>query len=178
MQDAIEGLDAVRDVTLRVRIGGVLEVKVQERSPAVLWITATGVEALDATGVRVRPIEAGVPLPALRRIAGEGADDMVPQALELFAAAGPIADRIEGLVRIGERRWNVVLSGGAKILLPEEQPLAVFERVIALHMARDLLDRDIASVDMRLISRPTLRLNDGAMAELRHIKAIEMGSGQ
>lgn len=178
MQDAIEGLDAVRQASVRVRSGGVLEVKVAEREPEVVWITSSGVEALDATGHRVKPVEAGTPMPPLRRIAGEGADRNVPEALALFSAAGPVADRVEGLVRVGERRWDVVLRGGVRILLPEDAPVAVLERVVALHQARDILDRDIAQVDMRLIKRPTLRLKDGAMAEMRHIKAIEMGTGQ
>lgn len=178
MQDAIEGLDAVRQASVRVRSGGVLEVQVSERDPAVLWFTDAGIEALDATGHRVKPIQPGEDIPALKQIAGAGADQNVKEALALFAAAGPVADRVRGLVRVGERRWDVVLDKGARIQLPEDQPVGVLERIIALHQARDLLDRDIARVDMRLIQRPTLRLKDGAMAELRHIQAIEMGSGQ
>lgn len=178
MRAAIEGLDAVREADVLVRSGGVLEVRVSERVPAAVWYTRDGIEALDATGHRVKPIEPGDGVPGLYRIAGAGADKAVPEALALFAVAAALGDRVHGLLRVGERRWDVLLRDGKVIQLPEQMPDRVLERVIALHEARDLLDRDIARVDMRLTNRPTLRLKDGAMAELRHIQAIEMGTGQ
>ena len=61
----------------------------------------------------------------------------------------------------------MVLDGDARILLPPESPVAALERVIALQQAQDMLDRDIAIVDMRLGDRPTLRLNRAALAQLR-----------
>jgi cell division protein FtsQ len=68
---------------------------------------------------------------------------------------------------MGERRWDMVLDGDARILLPPRAPVAALERVIALQQAQDMLDRDIAVVDMRLGDRPTLRLNRAALAQLR-----------
>ena len=56
-----------------------------------------------------------------------------------------------------------------RILLPTENPIEAFERVIALSEAKDLLDRDVSVVDMRNAARPTIRLNEPAVAELRRI---------
>jgi hypothetical protein len=57
--------------------------------------------------------------------------------------------RLRGLVRIGERRWDVVLDRDQRILLPADRRRGALERVIALDEAHELLARDIAVVDMR-----------------------------
>ena len=54
-------------------------------------------------------------------------------------------------------------------------PVDALEQVIALDQAQDLLNRDIAAVDMRNAHRPTLRMAPKAVEEMRRIKAIELG---
>ena len=44
-----------------------------------------------------------------------------------------------------------------------------------LRQAQDLLARDLTVIDMRNSSRPTIRLAEGAVAELRQIKDFERG---
>jgi cell division protein FtsQ len=56
-------------------------------------------------------------------------------------------------------------------LLPTNNPIAAFERVVALNQVQDLLERDVAVVDMRNPTRPTIRLNEQAVANLRQINA-------
>ena len=166
-------LDPVKDAEVRIRAGGVLLLKVTERDPAVAWRRPRGVELLDTTGHRVATLddisEAG-PLPL---IAGEGADREVPEALALIAAAAPIADRLVGLTRVGNRRWDVILTGDQRIALPEEAPAAALDRALAMHAARDVLNRDVKVVDLRLPRRPVLRLSEPARAELRRMRDLE-----
>jgi cell division protein FtsQ len=76
---------------------------------------------------------------------------------------------------MGERRWDVVLDRGQRILLPETDSVQALERVIAMDQAVDMLERDLVAVDLRLPNRPTLRMTDGAVQELIRIRAIEAG---
>lgn len=177
MQDRIEELDAVDRADLRIRPGGVLQVEVRERVPAVVWRTAEGLELLDAEGHRVSSIESHLKRMDLPLLAGEGADDVVPEALEVLATAEPVASRIRGLVRMGERRWTLVLDRDQSILLPESRPVQALEQVMALEHAQDLLARDIAVVDMRSENRPTLRMSGKAVEELRRAKGLVAGTG-
>jgi len=110
MRQQVESLDAVERVDLRVRAGGVLQVTVDERVPAVIWRGPDGLELLDAKGHRVAPIETRAQRADLPIIAGEGADLAVPEALALLEAAAPIGDRVHGLVRISELRWDLVMD--------------------------------------------------------------------
>ena len=175
MQAEIAGLDAVERADLRVRPGGMLEINVAERMPAVIWRTGTGLLLLDATGHRTGPLPRRGLRPDLPIVSGTGADAAAAEALELIDAAAPFGDRMRGLVRIGERRWNVVLSRGQRIMLPETDAVAAMEEVIALHEAEDLLARDVRAVDMRNPERPTVRMAPVAAASMRQIKMTELG---
>ena len=177
MQDRIQELDAVARADLRIRPGGILQVRVRERVPAVVWRNGQGLDLLDADGNRVSPIAMRSDRPDLPLLAGEGAEDAVPEALEILATAGPVARRVRGLVRMGERRWTLVLDRDQSILLPEAHPIEALEQVMALQQAQDLLVRDVMIVDMRNENRPTVRMAEPAVEELRRIRGLGPGAG-
>ena len=177
IRDAISGLDPVKSAEVRIRPGGVLQVDVTEREPAVVWRSHEGLALLDDTGTHVaelgrRSLRRDLPL-----IAGEGADAHVDEALALIAAAAPLKGRVRGLQRMGERRWDVVLDRGQRIQLPSESPLAALEQVLAISEVKDLLERDVAVVDMRLAARPTIRMSENAVQDWWRIRQIN-GNGQ
>lgn len=171
----VRELPAVKDASVRIRNGGILQIQITERVPAVLWRTREGLELLDETGAIVGPAMARAEHPNLPLVAGEGADKHVAEALRLLRAAGPLGERLRGLVRMGERRWDVVLDRGQRIQLPEEGPVQALQRVIALHQAQEMLDRDVAIVDMRLSERPTLRMNASAVTQWWRIQKTSLG---
>lgn len=166
---AILRLDAVKSVSLVVSSGKTLTISVTEREPVILWRTPTGIEMLDETGHRTASLTRRDARPDLPLLAGEGADAAVPEALEILAAASPILPRARGLVRVGERRWDLVLDRGQRILLPAENPVRAVERTLALDKAEDLLARDFAQLDLRLEDRPTIRLSDQSLEAFRQI---------
>lgn len=170
VRERVAGLDPVKQVKVHHRKGGILQLDVVERVPAVVWRTKQGMELLDATGAPVGLLKNQAVRRNLPLIAGPGAAKAVPEGLAIIAAAAPIKQRLRGLVRIGERRWDMILDNDQRILLPAEAPVQAVERVIVLHQASDLLARDLAWVDMRLGARPSLRLNEHALQELSRIK--------
>ena len=169
----IQELDAVAQADLMVRAGGVLQVAITERVPVVLWRTEAGIEMLDDSGHRVATLSSRADRPDLPLIAGEGADGATPEALALLAAAKPIDGRLRGLIRVGDRRWDMILDRNQRILLPETKPVAALERLIALDHANDLLGRDIFAVDLRTEHRPVLRLAPYAFNQLRQSQGID-----
>jgi cell division protein FtsQ len=169
----ITDLDAVAEAGLRVRSGGVLEISITERVPVVIWRRDEVLTMLDASGHRVAGLVARADRPDLPLIAGEGADRAAPEALAILKAAGPILPRLRGLVRMGERRWDIVLDRDQRILLPERDAVRALERLIALDQADDLLARDILTVDLRLEQRPVVRLTPFALGESRRAQGID-----
>ena len=169
----IEGLDAVSRADLRVRSGGVLQVVITERVPVAIWRTEAGLTLVDDSGHRVAGLVARSDRSDLPLIAGDGADLATPEALDLIAAAGPLGPRIRGLVRVGERRWDIVLDREQRVLLPEKNPVQALERLLALDHVQDIMNRDILTVDLRSDHRPTLRLTPNALADMRRAQGIE-----
>lgn len=178
VQARVEELDAVAKAELRVRSGGVLQVQITERMPVMLWRLGDRLEMLDEAGNRVAGLAARTDRPDLPLIAGEGADRATGEALEIFAAAQPILPRVRGLVRMGERRWDLILDRNQRILLPEADAVAAMERLIALDRAEDLLARDVLSVDLRNDKRPTLRLAPFALNEHRKAQGIDVSGSE
>lgn len=170
-RDTIRRLDAVADVSLVIRPGGVLEADLTERVPAILWRKPGGLEMLDATGHRVATLLNREARPDLPVIAGFGADKAVPEALQILADAGPLLPRLRGLERMGERRWDLVLDHDQRIMLPEKAPVAALDRILALNTAEDLLARDFTVIDFRNKDRPTIRLSQDALAEFRRVQS-------
>jgi len=172
MRADIAKMDVVANVDVLVR-SGILQINVVERTPALVWRSYEGVILLDADGHRVAPIGNRMQRPDLPLIAGEGADKYVAQALDILAATGPLAGRVRGIERMGERRWDLVLDRRQRILLPEQHPIAALERVIALSKAQEMLARDLTVIDMRNEQRPTIRIAESAIEELRRIRALK-----
>jgi cell division protein FtsQ len=177
IRDAVPGLDPVKTASVRIKPGGVLQIEVREREPAVVWRSREGLALLDGSGIHVAELGRRDLRPDLPLIAGAGADAAVEEALRLFRAAGPLGQRVRGLVRVGERRWDLVLDRGQRIKLPEKRPQPALERVIAVSEVKDLLERDVAVVDMRLSARPTIRMSGEAVADWWRIRQLNE-SGQ
>ena len=169
-----EGFDAVGSAEVRVRSGGVLQVVLTERVPALVWRVAEDqLVLLDASGHRVAGLAAREDRADLPLVAGEGADAASPEALALLEAAGPVAPRLRGLVRMGDRRWDIVLDRGQRILLPADQPVKAMERLLALDQAEKILERDVMSIDLRDNRLPVLRLAPFALSEVRRASGIK-----
>ena len=176
IREQILHLDPVKAAAVRIRPGGILQVDVVEREPAIVWRSRDGLALLDETGVFVAELGQRSLHPELPLIAGRGADKHAAEALRLFAAARPLGERLRGLVRVGERRWDVVLDRGQRIQLPVEAPVAALERVIAMSEVKDLLDRDVAVVDLRLPTRVTVRMNAAAVEDWWRIRQLNESS--
>ncbi|CAM3433945.1 cell division protein FtsQ/DivIB [Paracoccus nototheniae] len=167
-------LDAIETIDLRIKPGGILSAVVKEREPAILWRHARGIDMLDAGGHRVASVTSREVRPELPMISGEGADLATAEAMALFDAAGPILPRVRGLVRRGERRWDLVLDFGQRIMLPEKGAVIALEAAIAMDRAEDMLGRDIVAVDLRDPQRPVLRLGIDARNTIRTARGLPL----
>lgn len=167
MRQIVAALPAVAEASLRVRPGGILQVNVTQRVPVAVFRAPEGLKLIDAEGVLIQNIIARADRSDLPLITGDGARAALAEGLEIYDVSGPLLPRMRGVVRMGERRWDVILDSGQRILLPTVDPVDAFQRVVALNQAQDLLERDIAVVDMRHTGRPTIRLNEQAVANLR-----------
>lgn len=180
LRGQIEALGPVRRADVQLGPDGVLAVQLVERHPVTLWRDGDGVlYILDGEGVRI--VEAGprARYPHMVLLLGDDAPDHVAEAIRIVSAAPALRPRIRALVRVGQRRWDIVLDRDQRIQLPEEGAVEAVARVIALHQGEDeLLDRDLTIIDMRIADRPVLRMPDRAVEERQRQKLKDSGEGE
>jgi len=144
--------------------------------PIAIWRTAEGLTLIDAEGALVAPVLRRDLRPELPVIAGEGAPEHVDEAIALIAAGEPLGDRLRGLVRLGDRRWDIVLDRNQRIMLPAHGAVRALERAIALDGVDEVLSRDVARIDLRLNDRPTVRMNASATEDWWRIRQLNSGN--
>lgn len=169
LRNIVEQLYAIKSARLRVGEDGALDVDVTPRVPVAVWRDHNTLRLIDADGIIAGIIEDRAERRDLPLIAGDGAFENIDEALTLFKTAGPIRGRVRGLVRMGERRWDMVLDRGQRLLLPDANPITALDRMIVLNDAQDMLDRDVAVVDMRNPKRAVLRMTAEAANAYRRV---------
>ena len=174
MRDLVLGLNAVKAASVRFKAEGVLEVAIVERMPSMVWRDQNRIYLLDESGVLVaevprRSVRSDLPL-----VVGMGAERAVLEAREIFSVLAPVDGQVLGLVRMGERRWDVVFENVA-VMLPAEGAADAMRSVMQMQARDDILERDVSIIDLRDPSRPVLRLNDEALSELRRLRVRVSG---
>ncbi|MEO1494869.1 MAG: cell division protein FtsQ/DivIB [Pseudomonadota bacterium] len=177
LQIMIGALPPVKRAHVVLSPDGVLQIDVRERIAEALWRDPQGALWLvDREGVSIARVADRAAHPHLPVVLGEGAPDAMDEALALFRSVPDLTPRLRAIVRIGKRRWDIALDKNLRILLPEQRPVDALQRVMALHYGEEILDRDLLAVDMRISSRPTLRMHPEAVEALR-LRAVA-GEGE
>ncbi|MGF1658987.1 MAG: cell division protein FtsQ/DivIB [Rubrimonas sp.] len=162
----VEALPRVAAARIALEAPGLLRVGVTERRPAALWRVAGRLRVIDAEGHDLGPVARRADRPDLPLLLGPGADRAAAEGLALIAQAAPLAPRLRGLVRVGDRRWDMALDRDVTIRLPAVAPRDALAAALALQAEAQVLDRDIRALDLRLADRPTLRLGPAAAEAL------------
>ena len=179
LRHRVEALGAVKTATVQFDPHGTLSVAVVERIAAALFRRADRVLVmLDSGGVEIDPAGPRADHPELPVILGAGAQDRVGEVIALLGAAPDMVTRLRAFVRVGERRWDVVLEPDMLIKLPAIGSVDALSRIMALHYGEELLDRDIAVIDMCLPERPSLRMTPEAAETYQIRKAVAAIGGE
>lgn len=175
LKEKVENINLVHSSTVRLTSNGLIEISVKIRKPVVVQRIDKKFLLLDITGVKVDEVFSRAQRADLPLLVGIGSDRKVREALNLLIETKSLIARVRGLVRIGERRWDVILDKNQSIKLPEENPIEAMKKVVSLHEGRGLLNRDILYLDFRNVNRPVLGLSNDATRELRTIRNVVRG---
>ncbi len=155
----VESLGWVSRATVRALPPQLVEVVIEERAPAARWRRDGRLALIDESGVVIAddldPYNGARGGARLRQIitaplfVGAGADSAAAEGLRLDEAARAGGLRVLGLTRIGERRWDLELLDGPRIMLPETEPEAALAQFVAWAAETDLLDHGFVVVDFR-----------------------------
>ena len=158
LRKRVEALPPVEIAEAHIPGGGILHIKVNEKTPALLLRKKTGFNVLSKQGEFIRSVSSREYFSGLPVITGKGAENAAAQAHAIFKAIYGKLDQVRGLVFVGQRRWNLIMISGQVVMLPEKNPEQAIQKIIILDEAEQILSRNIAVFDFRLPSRITLRI--------------------
>ena len=168
VKTSVEAIGAVASADVVLDPQGTLRVHVRERIAELLWRDAGDrLWLVDREGVAIAVAVTRAGYPDLPLLLGEGGTAAAAEALDLYQTAPDIMRRLRAFVRVGERRWDLVLDRDLRILLPELAPAEALSHIAALHYGEEILDRDLVAIDMRQPARPTFRLSPAGIEALR-----------
>ncbi len=142
-----------------------LQISVTERQAFALWQKDGNISVI-ATDGTVLQSSIQDRYRALPLLVGKGAERAGHDFLAILDRYPDIRNQTRAAIFVAERRWNLRLTNGLDVRLPEAGVELALERLVALDRDKKLLSRDITSVDLRLSDRVTVRLSD-AVAQAR-----------
>ena len=139
-----------------------LLITITERRAFALWQRDGQVNVIADDGTVLQPFVEdryrGLPL-----VVGSGAERHAKDFIGLLDRFPEIRSALSASVLVAERRWNLRLTNGMDVRLPENDLQVALDRLVKLDREKNLLSRDIASIDLRLADRVTVRLSDAAL---------------
>jgi cell division protein FtsQ len=152
----VERLSWVEYATIERRLPDTVVVHLQERRPFAIWQSHGKFVLIDRNG-QVVTNEDVASFRQLPLVVGPGAPEAAAPLIDALTDRPGLMARVVAAVRVGERRWNLVLKGGINVMLPEGHEVAALDRLMSLQQDHALLDRPLEVVDMRLPDRLVLR---------------------
>jgi cell division protein FtsQ len=138
-------------------------ISIVERVPYGLWQKDGDVSIIGADG-QVIDARHDDHFDRLPFVAGEGANAHIGDYVKLLAAAGDVRPKIRAGAWIADRRWNLVMTSGITVELPEDGATAAVAELATLEANGHILDKDIVSIDLRMPNRVIARLTEEAAA--------------
>jgi cell division protein FtsQ len=152
----VERLSWVDHATIERRLPGTIVVHLVERRPFAVWQNQGKFVLIDRNGQTVTNEDVSQ-FRQLPLVVGPGAPSAAAPLIDAMTDRPSLMTRVVAAVRVGGRRWNLVLHGGINVLLPEGHEVAALDRLLVLQQDHALLDRPLEVVDMRLPDRLVLR---------------------
>jgi len=161
VRDRLKGDPWIADATVQKLYPGHLQIDLVERKPYALWQLDGRLSVIAEDGTVLEPYVANR-FSLLPLVVGKGAETRAHAFLDVLANYPNIRNQTRAVILVGERRWNLRLTNGLDVRLPEEGVETALATLIKLDGEEQLLSRDITSVDMRLPDRLIVRLSEDA----------------
>lgn len=158
VKDRLEAIPSVRVAAVERRLPGSLHLAIVERQPVAVWQNNGEHVLVDRDGRQIPGTIAG--FEDLPLVVGDGAGARADELLTLLSEEPQLAARVKAAIRVGNRRWNIMLDDahkGLEVRLPEDQPEAAWHRLAQLEREHALTARQVNMVDLRTPDRMVLK---------------------
>lgn len=159
----IEVLGWVRSATVRRQFPGTIQVNIVERRPFALWQRSGQVSLIDREG-QVIGSEDLAEFSTLPVIVGKDAPQHVGALVAVLSRQPMLLAHLDAATRVSGRRWDIRLSSGLEIRLPQHGVAEAWDLLATLVTDHRLLERDVIAIDLRVKDRLAIRLGPASAA--------------
>lgn len=160
VRERVEGVGWVKSARIVRLLPNTLIVDVTEHDRLAVWQVGGRNQVIDGQGAVITGADAGR-YPELPLVVGVGAEQAAAEILPLIAQRPRLMSRIEALVRVDERRWDLRLKDGSLILLPAINQEAALIQLDEMDQRRRLLELGFARIDLRTPEEVAVRPSSG-----------------
>ena len=162
VRERVEQVGWVKSARVVRLLPNTLIVHVVEHDRLAIWQAGGRNMVIDSHGQVIRGADAGR-YPALPLVVGKGAEQAAAEVLPLIAQRPRLMSRVEALVRVDERRWDLRLRDGSLIQLPATDQDAALIQLDALDQRERLLELGFARIDLRMPEEVAVRPSAGPL---------------
>ena len=164
----IMALDWIASADVVRRYPDTITVTVVEKRPFALWQSPRGVAVVERSGgvITTQGVDQFSRLP---KLVGAGAPDHAADLVEAVMAHRAISARIAAYERVSDRRWNLILSDGVVVKLPETGWQKQLDDLENLIVDKGILEKSVTEIDLRAPTNYFFVLKGGEQ------KSIEKG---
>lgn len=148
VRQRVEAVGWVKSARVVRLLPNTLIIDVTEHDRLAVWQTAGQAWVIDGHGKVIPGADAGR-YPNLPLVVGKGAEQAAAEVLPLIAQRPRLMSRLEALVRVDERRWDLRLKDGSLIQLPATNQDAALIQLDEMDQRRRLLELGFARIDLR-----------------------------
>jgi cell division protein FtsQ len=156
LKASVERVGWVREARVVRLLPDTLIVEVKEHDRLAVWQTGGRTYVIDSEGRAIPGADAGR-YPNLPLVVGKGADAAAGALLPLLAQRPRLMGRVDAIVRVDERRWDLRLKDGGIIQLPALNQEAALIQLDALDQRERLLELGFARIDLRTEGQVAVR---------------------
>lgn len=144
----LEASGWVKSAKVSRLLPGTLAISVVESHQIAVWQHGATVRVIDQNGHVLEGADPGA-FPDLPLVVGAGADEAAGEIVPLITELPRLTERLEALVRVDQRRWDLRLKDGGLIQLPAVGEDSALLRLDQLDGRSRLLELGFARVDLR-----------------------------
>lgn len=156
LKASVEAVGWVREARVVRLLPDTLIVEVKEHDRLAVWQTGGRTFVIDSHGRAIPGADAGR-YPNLPLVVGKGADGAAGALLPLLAQRPRLMNRIDAVVRVDERRWDLRLKDGGLVQLPAVNQEAALIQLDALDQRERLLELGFERIDLRTEGQVAVR---------------------
>jgi len=163
MREGVENIGWVRKARVVRLLPDTLMIQVEERAAMAVWQKNGKLVVIDGTGRVIGEADPAA-FPDLPLVVGSGAETEAAGILRAVASRPRLQSRIEALVRVDERRWDIHLKDRSIILLPAVDEESALIELDLLDRRDRILEAGLERIDLREPGAPAFRRREATLA--------------